>query len=584
MMLKYIDKILSSTYRNIILASEKDNRESFDKLLDFVLNKLALGALNKSKETFSESVLYFARIYPSIAPKYRDVFMENWIISFTTQISLSKDVYYTDKIYHTLISQIKKILESNDYILFNKVFKTLEEHWFWLKGDDNPQKSKCLFSFLTILLCWIYFLKFQGKISLEQYHLNFIETSFEEVSSNLNFINAFYSLYDAVDSGLWGVHRWEVEEPPMGVVYWALMPSHWIPVGLVLVLLKYNYTLLPNDYGDIQLKNRFKYELDSIKPILDKITIENKEYIDFIFGKVSQPKEELESQLNYRKEKIIDVFTYLKKETEISEYKKIKAIPLSEEKIDVFRQKVGRLWEDNSVVIRILKHQNRVNYLTNIEDKKGYGYFHTIKKAKFAFIDGNYYKEIHGLDHFGGDLARSVDNFFFKEILKIKQPKRCYNIDICINEFIAGLEDRTNVVIFAKWNSLDSSKNVRSGQKGKIPHSNKYYNYHDAFIPIINPFSDYDHYIFILNFKDIEVDIYQNDSVKWYKKELLVDVTEYQKEDITDSKIQEWNLSDEYDYTSAEVDILESNNINIKVICKNDFKFGNPDNFLIIEI
>ena len=142
MMLKYIDKILSSTYRNIILASEKDNRESFDKLLDFVLNKLALGALNKSKETFSESVLYFARIYPYIAPKYRDVFMENWIISFTTQISLSKDVYYTDKIYHTLISQIKKILESNDYILFNKVFKTLEEHWFCLKGDDTPPKKQ----------------------------------------------------------------------------------------------------------------------------------------------------------------------------------------------------------------------------------------------------------------------------------------------------------------------------------------------------------------------------------------------------------------------------------------------------------
>ena len=482
MILKYIDRVLSSTYRSIIIASEKDNRESFDKLLDFALNKLALGALNKSKEVFSESVLYFARIYPSIAPKYRDVFMENWIISFTTQIYLSKDVYYTDKIYQTLISQVKKILETNDHILFNKVFKTLEEHWLWLKNDDSLEKNKCLFSFLTILLCWIYFLKSQGKISLEQYHLNFIETTFEDISSNSNFINAFYSLYDAIDSDLWGVGRWEVEEPPMGVAYWALMPSHWIPLGLVLILLKYNYTLIPNDYGVIQLKNRFKYELDSIKPILDKITIENKDYIDFIFGKVSQPNKELESQLNYRKEKVIDVFTYLKKEVEISEYKKIKAIPLSEERIDVFRQKVGRLWEDNSVVIRVLKYKNRVNYQTNIEDKKGYGYFHTIKKAKFAFIDGDYYREIHGLDHFGGDLARSVDNLFFKEILKIKQPTRCDNIDICIDEFISKLEDKSNVVIFAKWNSLDSSKNVRLGQKGEIPHSNKYYNYHDIFM------------------------------------------------------------------------------------------------------
>lgn len=584
MMLKYIDKVLSSTYRNIIVASEKDNRESFDKLLDFALNKLALGALNKSKEVFSESVLYFARIYPSIAPKYRDVFMENWIISFTTQIYLSKDVYYTDKIYHTLISQIKKILETNDHMLFNKVFKTLEEHWFWLKNDDNPEKNKYVFSFLTILLCWIYFLMFQRKISLEEYNLNFIETSFEDVAYNSNFINAFYSLYDAVDSNLWGVDSWEVEEPPIGVAYWALMPSHWMPVGLVFILLKYNYTLIPNNYGDVQLKNRFKYELDSIKPILDKITIENKEYIDFIFGKVSQPKEELKSQLNYRKEKVIDFFTYLKKEAEISEYKTIKAIPLSEDKIDIFRKKVGRLWEDNSLVISALRYKSRVNYLTNIEDKKGYGYFHTIKKAKFAFIDGDYYREIHGLDHFGGDLARSVDNLFFKEILKIKQPIRCDNIDICIDKFISGLEDKSNVVIFAKWNSLDSSKNVRLGQKGKIPHSNKYYNYDDIFIPIINPFSDFDRYIFILDFNNIEVDIYQNDSAKWYKKELLVDVTEYQKEDITDSKIKEWNLSDGYSYNSTEVDILESNNITIKVICKNDFRLGNADNFLIIEI
>ena len=105
-----------------------------------------------------------------------------------------------------------------------------------------------------------------------------------------------------------------------------------------------------------------------------------------------------------------------------------------------------------------------------------------------------------------------------------------------------------------------------------------------TFIPIINPFSDYDDYVFILNFNNIAVDIYQTDSAKWYKKELLVDVAEYQKEDITDSKIKEWNLSDGYNYNSAEVDILESNNINIKVICKNDFRLGNAENFLILEI
>ncbi|TFD91936.1 hypothetical protein E2605_19045 [Dysgonomonas capnocytophagoides] len=584
MMLKYIDRVLSSTYRNIIVASEKDNRESFDKLLDFALYKLALGALNKSKEVFSESVLYFARIYPSIAPKYRDVFMEKWIISFTTQISLSKDVYYTDKIYHTLISQIKKILETNDHVLFDKVLKTLEEHWIWLKDDDNPEKSKCLFSFLAILLCWIYFLKFQGKISLEQYHLNFIETSFEEVSSNFNFINAFYSLYDAIDLGLWGVDRWEIEEPPMGVAYWALMPSHWMPIGLVLILLKYNYTLIPNDYGNIELKNRFKYELDSIKPILDKIKIENKEYIDFIFGNVSQSKEELESQLNYRKEKVIDVFTYLKKEMEISEYKKIKAIPLSAKKIETFRNKVGHLWEENSVVINLLKNFHRVNYLQNIEDKNGYGYFETIKKAKFAFIDGDYYQEIHGLDHYGGNLARSVDNRFFKEVLGLKKSIHCDDIDVCIGDFIDKLEDTSNILIFANWHSLDSSKNISLGRLSELPHSNKYYSYNNIKVPIVNPFSNYDSYIFILDFSNIEVDVYQNDTEKWYKKELLVDVTEYQKEDITDSKIKEWTLNDGYDYTSAEVDILESNNINIKVICKNDFKFRNPDNFLIIEI
>ncbi|WP_165045649.1 hypothetical protein [Dysgonomonas sp. ZJ709] len=354
--------------------------------------------------------------------------------------------------------------------------------------------------------------------------------------------------------------------------------------SFVLILLKYNDDIIPDDYSCIELNNSFKYELNDIKQNLDRITIEDKEYIDFIFGKENEGQE---SQLNMRKEKIIDLFSYLKKRAEIDEFNIIKDIPLSENKINDFREKVGSLWEKNNVIINIIKHFGRERNLPNDNKGNAFGYFRTLEKGRFAFIDGDYHKNIHGLETYGVNLARSIDYLFFEKILDIAEPTTCngdVDIHIHIEEFIDKSPDKSNIVIFTNWRSHQRLAKVKVAENEKFPHSNFCYSYYDTPIPIVNSFSDYQDYIFIVDFKDVAIDIFFSDSPKYYKQELFVDVIEYQIGVITTNTIQEWSQKDGNEYTASEIEVLESNNINIKILCKFEFKFEDSLNFLVIKI
>ena len=579
----YVNEIFSTVSRDIIVASEKDFLESFNKLLDFLIYNLKSKSFNRSVNAFSKSVTTFIYIFPNLSPNYKKIFVERVFDSLITNICLSNDYKNIDKqyielSYLPLINIFKLILQDDDYELFNVAINKFKDSIFRIENKED--RGNLFFYFITTLLGWIYFLKNTKSITYEKYDINYLEQNLENISYDFNFtfLNHFFELFDKIENeGLWAVSEWEIKEPPMNRAYAALSPHNWLPYSLTIILLKFEHLInLNDDLSEIKLSQRFKFIYDDIKKILDNVTVENEEYKNFIFNNISN--QDLNTELSFKKEKILNVFSFLKKEIEIDYYKKIKEIPLSKEKIDEFRANVGKLWEENTLILNILKKLGNIDYVPNIEEVNGYGFFQRLLKMKFAFIDGELYQNIFGLSDFGSHLARSIDNRFFNS-LKNDKIVSTDNIKETVQNFINKTDNKSNIVIFANWSNADKLENITYEHNSK----NSIFNKKFEGIPIVHQFSKYKDSIIVIDFTLIKAIVYTSDNPNWYKNQLLVEITESQKDDITDNVIKEWNEKDGYEYSEKEVDILESNNVNAKILLKYEFIIPDESRYIIIK-
>lgn len=579
----YVNEIFRTIYRDIIVASEKDHLNSFNELLNFLVHNLKGKSFNSSTNAFSKSVTLFIYIYPNLSSQYKKIFIERVFGSLITTISISKDVEnvdekYVELSYLSLINIFKLILQNDDYELFNIAVKEFTDTIFHI--ENRGDRGNFFFYFVTTLLGWIYFLKKNKSITYEKYDINYLENSLENMSYNFDFIfiNYFFELFDKIENqGLWAVSEWEIKEPPINQAYFALSPHNWLPYSLTIMLLKFEHLISLNiDLSKIKLNPRFRFMHDNIKEILDNINLENEEYKNLIFNNITS--QDQSAELNFKKEKILNVFSFLKKEMEIDYYKKIREIPLSKEKIEEFRANVGKLWEENTIVLNILKSLGNVDYVPNIEEVKGYGFFQRLLKMKFAFIEGELHQNIFGLSDFGSHLARSIDNDFFN---KFKNDKiiPTNNIKETVWEFIDKTKNKSSIVIFANWRNADKLEDITYEHNSENPIFNKKF----KGIPVVHQFSKFKDSILVIDFSLVKASIYVNDSPNWYKNQLLIEITESQKDDITDDVIKEWNEKDGYNYDENEVDILESNNVNAKILLKYEFIIPEETRYLIIK-
>lgn len=581
--LGYVNEIFHNISKNIVVASEKNNLESFNELLDFLIINLKSKSFNKSLDAFSKSVTTFIYIFPDLSSTYKKVFIDRVFQSLITNISFANDYkdinkQYIELSYLPLINILKLILQDDDYELFNFALKKFNTTIF--KIENKEDRENFFFSFITILLGWIYFLKNTKTITYEKYHINYLEHNIEEMSYeyDFNFINHFFDLFDNIENkGLWAVSEWEIKEPPMNQVYAALSPHNWLPYSLSVILLRFEYLINVNDdLSKIKLSPKFKFIYDDIKNMLKNVTIDNNDYKDIIFKNLSN--QDQEAELNFKKEKILNVFLFLKKEIEIDYYKKIREIPLSKDKIDSFRSNVGKLWEENTLVLNILKKLGNIEYVPNIEEVKGYGFFQRLLKMKFAFIDGELYQNIIGLSDFGSQLARSIDNNFFDNLSKNKIISTD-NIKETVLQFINNTDNKDNIVIFTNWKNAAKLGNLSLENKNKNKLSNKRF----EGVPVVHQFSKFKDSIIVIDFSLIKACIYTSNNPSWYKNQLLVEVTESQKDDITQNIIKEWSEKDGYTYNEDEVDILESNNVNAKILLKYEIIIPQETRYIIIE-
>ena len=344
--LNYIDEIYKTIHNDIIIASEKNLPESFNQLLDFLVNKLTSKSFNQSIRAYSKSVSLFVYIYPKLSPQYKRVFLEKTFGPLISNIHFANsyehiDNKYIELSYLPLINVFKIILEDDDYEAFNLAKDKFTKTLFKIENKSN---NNLFFNFNIVLLSWIYFLSDKKSISYEKYELNYFEKNLQNLShsNNFNFFNHFFDLFDEIEkNGLWVVSDWELSEPPTNEFYSALTPHNWLPYSLTIILMKYdNLINFKTNFGEIKLNDKFKFISDDIKKTLDSITEES-----FISKKVlaNNYTKITNDYLNFKKEKILNLFSYLKKEIEIDYYKKIKGIPLSEEKINEFRNNDSNL-------------------------------------------------------------------------------------------------------------------------------------------------------------------------------------------------------------------------------------------------
>lgn len=579
----YVNDIFYKVSNNIVIAAERDNLESFNELLNFLIYKLKGFSFNKSLDAFSKSVTSFVYIFSNLPSSYKKILIDRVFESLISNISLSydykdTDIKYTELSYLSLINIFKIILEDDDYELFNYAIKKFDSTIFKLENKDD--RENLFFSFITTLLGWMYFLKSVKKITYEKYNISYLESNLEDLSFDydFNFINNFFELFDNIENrGLWAVSDWEYNETPMNQAYIALSPHNWMAYSLVILLLRFDHFIKVNDdLSKIKLNPKFKFIYDDIKNILDKITIDNDNYKDVILNKLQI--QDQDEELNFKKGKILNVFLFLKKEIEIDYYKKIKEIPLSNDKIESFRSNVGKLWEENTLIINLLKELGNIEYVPNVEEVKGYGFFQRLLKMKFAFIDGDLYQNIIGLSDFGSKLARNIDNNFFDK-LNMDRIVTTENVKETVLKFINNTENKNNIVIFADWKNAEKLDKLTYDHTSKNKLSNKWF----EGVPVVYQYSKFKDSIVVIDFSLIKATIFTNDHPNWYKKHLLVEVTESQKEDITEDIIKEWNENDGFDYNKDEIDILESNNVNVKILLKYEISIPEESRYIIIK-
>lgn len=583
----YINQIIYKIEESIITASKKNYDEVYLELILFLRDDLILQSVKKSASTYTQLIRIPSNVYSQLSNEAKKRLIEVFTIRFTENISF---ISYSDEIdneyleisYFGLISLIKKIIDEKISDNYNLIFKKLNESLY--KFNDNKD-NYYNFSFAFTILFWQFYLYHSDKIDLKEYNLKTLEDILSQTyDCREELINSFFKYRNEVDKGLWECGNWQINEPLIGEATFMLMSSTWLNFGFTIILFKYHILNYSYELDKIKISENFRYELDTITKNIEIIEKSKEKWFPIIYP-LDESEENKLSSFEYSKTRIIEFFKILKKEQEIIYYKEISKIPLSVEKIDEFKKNVGKIWENNSIIPSVLKFYDRIEYLPNIFEKNGVGFFTTMLKSRFAFIDGEKYQNIYGLTDFGNQTAREVNKQFFLSLLEkektiiLKRGELKKELD----RYLSAIEDKSKVVIFSNWNGVDilnnSENNIEYLTQTDIPFCKSKY----KSIPIFNNY-EFKDFLFLIDLNTIEYKIYQKDN--WYNNELLIDITEPIKEEVVEKakKSAEWKERDGIKYSEEEISVLEDNSINIKILFKFDINILDKTKYVIYKI
>jgi hypothetical protein len=330
--------------------------------------------------------------------------------------------------------------------------------------------------------------------------------------------------------------EWDYTERRSGKVYSPPSPHDWLTLGFMADQLRENRLR-------VNLEERSSEELTHVRFLHDSL----KEYAGYFQESFDKWKGILGvqtiEQLKEKSDQILSLFAMLKRKSIGDVEKAIAAAPLSQNKIDNYREALGKAWKSQARINRLFKRIGTTELVTDNEIKlKHIGQRTFFEKAKMMFIEGEHYQMIYGVDRMGGEIGRWEDTEFFSTIIRSEHNKVTGTSALeVLNKAIAHLKSKEvipDLILLSpeysyKDKALLESKLFVSKINEPVEENEISFYHLGTFdgIPIYTSFSEFlKNRVLVCEFKKAFKMRYKTNPT-WYENELTVDVKEVTDEE-----------------------------------------------------
>ena len=214
-----------------------------------------------------------------------------------------------------------------------------------------------------------------------------------------------------------GWSEWDFTERRSGKVYSPPNPHDWLTLGFMVDQLRENQLR-------VNLEERTSEELTHVRYLHDRL----KEYSEYIQDDFDKWKRILciqtIEQLKEKSNQILDLFASLKRKSIGDDEKIVAAAPISQSKINSFREVIGKAWKSHACINTLFKKFGSTELIIDNEiELKHIGRRTFFEKAKMMFIDGDHFQMIYGVERMGSGIGKWEDNEFFNTIFRYDHNK-----------------------------------------------------------------------------------------------------------------------------------------------------------------
>lgn len=461
------DGLDSNVWNTLNTAVELNHKETISTLLGFLRDICRESLSHRQLKYFKQYIGFASRIYRQIAFQVKqDTSYQPLVQNFSLELSLHlKEIIWfnigiegkrattlgeqvsINQFYYEAFNSFNDLfylaMRNQDWTMFHEVLKdfnqlaegafdvdikdkfkltTLNKENFngandaeisRLQQQQNvaSQYEKFKRNLLSGLKYWCYLL-FENKIILEEALTKILAKinnyPFEpqnEIEDILFFRSGELKYY-------LNWENWDYTERPENEIYHPPMPVNWMTTGFFIDRIRNNNAYFNTDQIAQEKLKEIPFLYDAIRECSTAIS-QDFERWRFIL------KVESLTEYNQRVSNLLLSIAQAKRVTIGIKEQIIANSPLSVEKIQAFKQTMGRAWNAQTRIRRIF------NYFNNKEDVTGQdiklmrvGQNTFLDKAKMVFVDGEYHTPIYGMEQFGGNVGRWEDTLFFEVIQK----------------------------------------------------------------------------------------------------------------------------------------------------------------------
>ena len=479
-------------------------------------------------------------------------------------------------------SKIKELQKENRDGKNNEKIKALKEKCSVINKFETYYRHV-----LLGIKYWVLFL-YQTKKLDEELTFEFFKLMRVDYSNSEDMLNDIL-FFRSGQSDLWymGWRNWDVtERQQSNKAYPRTRPHDWLTLGFMVDLIRenhlYTYRLFINpEERNVEESSHVKYTYDSLKDLANYFKENFDKWKNILKAKSIENLEEKIKQ-------ILPPFAALKRKKDHHVEKEIASAPLSQNKIDIYKNSIGEAWRSQARINLLFKKLGATEHITNdkiklknIEQRKLSG------KAKMMFIEGEHYQEIYGIDRTGVEIGRGEDSEFFSTIIKSDHNKVSGSSLLeVLNKAIAELKIKDitpNLILIAeRYNCIEIFESK-------------------LFVPNIN-----DPNLCLETFNGIPVYLFYNDFLKnralvcnfrsafkmryktnpdWFENELAIDVREVSDEEakiILEEQPDAWKKT-EYGIELSDEDALTLIKTSVIIDCWStlDFQVMNTESFIM---